>query len=67
MSAFRTLRSLVVDATQCEHSETIAAETGFRNVSKGDWIVWARAAKHMWSTKVFSNVPLRPYKPTAGR
>ena len=39
MSAFRTLRPLLVDATECEHSETIATDTGFCNVSKGDWIV----------------------------
>ena len=39
MSTFRTLRPLLVDATQCEHPETIATETGFRSVSKGDWIV----------------------------
>jgi hypothetical protein len=37
MSTFRTLRPLLVDATQCEHSKTIA--TGFCNVSKGDWVV----------------------------
>ena len=39
MSTFRTLRPLVVDATQCEHGKTIATDTGFCNVSKGDWIV----------------------------
>jgi len=39
MSTFRTLRPLVVDATQCEHSKTIATDIGFCNVSKGDWIV----------------------------
>jgi hypothetical protein len=39
MRTFRTLRPLLVDATQCEHSETIATDTGFCNVSKGDWIV----------------------------
>ena len=39
MSTFRTLRPLVVDATQCEHAKTIATDTGFCNVSKGDWIV----------------------------
>jgi hypothetical protein len=39
MSTFRTLRPLLVDATQCEHPETIATQTGFRSVSKGDWIV----------------------------
>ena len=39
MSTFRTLRPLIVDATQCEHPETIATQTGFRSVSKGDWIV----------------------------
>jgi hypothetical protein len=39
MSTFRTLRPLLVDATQCEHSETIVTDTGFCNVSKGDWIV----------------------------
>ena len=39
MSTFRTLRPLLVDATQCEHPETIATHTGFRSVSKGDWIV----------------------------
>src|ERR1700691_1392714 len=39
MSTFRTLRPLVVDATQCEQGKTIATDTGFCNVSKGDWIV----------------------------
>jgi hypothetical protein len=39
MSTFRTLRPLVVDATQCEQSKTIATDIGFCNVSKGDWIV----------------------------
>jgi hypothetical protein len=39
MSAFRTVRPLLVDATQCECSKTIATDTGFCNVSKGDWIV----------------------------
>jgi hypothetical protein len=39
MSTFRTLRPLVVDATQCEQPRTIATDTGFCNVAKGDWIV----------------------------
>jgi hypothetical protein len=39
MSIFRTVRPLVVNAIQCKHSETIAADNGFCNVSKGDWIV----------------------------
>src|ERR1700689_1119161 len=39
MSTFRTLRPLVVDATQCEQGKTIATDTGFCNVSKADWIV----------------------------
>lgn len=39
MSAFRTLRPLLVDATQCEQAKTIATDTGFCNVSKGDWVV----------------------------
>jgi hypothetical protein len=39
MSAFRTLRPLVVDATQCQRSETVATDTGFCKVSRGDWIV----------------------------
>jgi hypothetical protein len=39
MSMFRTLRPLVVDATQCERAETILTDTGFRKVSKGDWVV----------------------------
>ena len=39
MSTFRTLRPLIVEATQCEHSKSIATETGVCNVSKGDWIV----------------------------
>jgi hypothetical protein len=30
---------LLVEATQCEHPETIATDTGFRGVSKGDWVV----------------------------
>ena len=29
----------LVDATQCESAKTIATDTGFCNVSKGDWIV----------------------------
>jgi hypothetical protein len=36
---FRTLRPLVIDATQCEQSKTIATDTGFCNASKGDWVV----------------------------
>jgi hypothetical protein len=60
MSTFRTLRPLLVDATQCEHPETIATHTGFRSVSKGDWIVKARTAKLMWSTMLSSSVPLHP-------
>jgi hypothetical protein len=39
MSAFRTVRPLLIDATQCDHPKTIATDTGFCNVSKGDWIV----------------------------
>jgi hypothetical protein len=39
MSTFRTLRPLIVDATQCDRAQTIATDTGFCNVSKGDWIV----------------------------
>jgi hypothetical protein len=39
MSAFRTLRPLLVDASQCEHAKTITTDIGFCNVSKGDWIV----------------------------
>jgi hypothetical protein len=39
MSAFRTIRPLLIEATQCDHAKTIATDTGFCNVSKGDWIV----------------------------
>jgi hypothetical protein len=39
MSAFRTVRPLLIDAIQCDHPKTIATDTGFCNVSKGDWIV----------------------------
>jgi hypothetical protein len=39
MSIFRTVHLLVVDATQCEHAQTVATDTGFCNASKGDWIV----------------------------
>ena len=39
MSLFRTVRELVIDATQCKHPETIATSAGFCNASKGDWIV----------------------------
>ena len=39
MSTFRTLRPLIVEATQCEHSKSIATDGGVCNVSKGDWIV----------------------------
>jgi hypothetical protein len=39
MATFRTLRPLIVDATQCEQPETITTETGICHASKGDWIV----------------------------
>jgi hypothetical protein len=39
MSTFRTLRPLIVDATQCDGSETIFTGAGSRNASKGDWLV----------------------------
>ena len=39
MSTFRTVRPLLVDATQSEQSEIIVTKTGVCNVSKGDWIV----------------------------
>jgi hypothetical protein len=39
MSLFRAVQLLIVDATQCEHSKTVATDTGFFNASKGDWIV----------------------------
>ncbi|HEX3438316.1 MAG TPA: hypothetical protein VHT24_16225 [Pseudacidobacterium sp.] len=39
MSAFRTCRPLLVDAEQCTENKTIATDTGFCNVQRGDWIV----------------------------
>jgi hypothetical protein len=39
LNIFRTVRPLIVDATQCTQSQTIAADIGFCNVTKGDWIV----------------------------
>jgi hypothetical protein len=39
MSTFRTLRPLIVDATQCERPKSIDTDLGSLNVSKGDWIV----------------------------
>ncbi len=39
MSAFRTLRPLVVDANQCKSDLTIAADNGFRHVKRGEWII----------------------------
>ena len=39
MATFRTLRPLIVDAKQCERSETITVDTGVCSVLKGDWIV----------------------------
>jgi hypothetical protein len=39
MAAFRTVRPLLVDATQAEQSKTISTKTGLLNVAKGDWIV----------------------------
>jgi hypothetical protein len=39
MSTFRTLRPLIVDATQCDGSEEIVAGPDGRRASKGDWIV----------------------------
>lgn len=39
MSAFRTCRPLLVDATQATEAATIATDLGFANVQRGDWIV----------------------------
>lgn len=39
MSAFRTCRPLLVDATQTTEPATIATDLGFANVQRGDWIV----------------------------
>ena len=39
MSTFRTVRPLIVDATQCEQAKTIVTDLGFCNAMKGDWIV----------------------------
>jgi hypothetical protein len=39
MSAFRTCRPLLVDATQCTEAGTISTDLGFTNVKRGDWVV----------------------------
>jgi hypothetical protein len=39
MSTFRTLRPLIVDATQCDGSEKTFTGADGRIASKGDWIV----------------------------
>ncbi len=39
MSTFRTLRPLIVDATQCDGSELMFTGIDGRSSSKGDWIV----------------------------
>jgi hypothetical protein len=39
MAAFRTVRPLLVDATQAEQSTTVSTRTGVYTVAKGDWIV----------------------------
>ena len=39
MSTFRTCRPLLVDAEQCQHPRTITTDTGFRHVTKGEWII----------------------------
>jgi hypothetical protein len=36
---FRTVRQLLVDATQAEQSTTVSTRTGVYTVAKGDWIV----------------------------
>jgi hypothetical protein len=66
MRAFRTLRPLLVDATQCEHSETTATDTGFCNVSKGDWIVKGGNCETYVVDDAFFHAHLRPSRPTLG-
>ena len=39
MSAFRTRRPLLVDANQCQNPATIATDSGFRHVERGDWVI----------------------------
>jgi len=39
MSAFRTCRPLLVDATQATEPATVATDLGFANVNRGDWVV----------------------------
>lgn len=36
---FRTVRQLLVDATQAEQSTTVSTRAGVYTVAKGDWIV----------------------------
>ena len=66
MSTFRTLRPLVVDATQCEHGKTIATDTGFCNVSKGDWIVKGENGETYVVDDAFFQRTLRPCRPARG-
>jgi hypothetical protein len=39
MAAFRSIRPLLVDATQAEESTTVSTPTGLCTVAKGDWMV----------------------------
>lgn len=39
LAVFRTVRPLLVDATQAEQSTTVSTRTGVYTVAKGDWIV----------------------------
>jgi hypothetical protein len=45
MAAFRSIRPLLVDATQAEQSTTVSTPTGPCTVAKGDWIVTGENAE----------------------
>lgn len=66
MSAFRTCRPLLVDATQCKERKTIATDLGFRDVKAGDWIIRGKAENAMSLTMLFFNARLLRSKHTRG-
>ena len=66
MSTFRTLRPLIVEATQCEHSKSIATDTGVCNVSKGDWIVKGENGETISSTMNSSIGRSHHFRPILG-
>jgi hypothetical protein len=67
MSAFRTCRPLLVDATQATEPATVGTDLGFVNVKRGEWIVRGEDGEcyvvdDAFFQRTFVPLPMRPWE-----